>query len=55
MAAHTNAGTEDLVRSLLVQLIGGRGLGFPGCKWGWDLRIPNSVPHRGAGSDGWPD
>ena len=52
VTGHINAGTEDSVRSLLVQLIGGCGLGFPGCKRGWDLRIPNSVPHRGSGA-GW--
>ena len=34
VAGHTNAGTEHSVRSLLVQLIGGCGLGFPGGKWG---------------------
>ena len=39
--------TEDLVRSLLVQLIGGYGSGFPGCKWGWDLSIPTFFSHRG--------
>ena len=55
VAGHTNAGTEDLLRSLLVQLIGGCGLGFPGCKWGWELNIPNSVPHSGR-RVGWrPD
>ena len=38
------AGMEDLVRSLLVQLVGGQGSGFPGCTWGANLRIPSSIP-----------
>ena len=28
---YTSAGTDDSIRSLLVQLIGGCGTGFPGC------------------------
>ena len=34
------AGTEGSVRILLVQLNGGYGSGFSGCKWGTGLTYP---------------
>ena len=48
LAGHSSAGKEDSVQSLLVQLIGGCGLGSLDVSWGRDLRIPSSVPHRGS-------
>ena len=37
VTGHNSVGTEDSVRSLLVQLVGGYDSGFPGCKWGTGL------------------